>query len=295
MHQHRRASGVLRFSCRLASKHFPPQYFNSYRMALCPFPAHTLAIMDHRAGSPGALDTNSDKEYEEIDVKVVEAVYLADPGYFIFCSHGWAYHLWHQRYSELLGRTAIFVPRGLAFQIDCPVEEQSAAYHLVYARWYHTYLQAQRQEMIDFCKAFCVPRPDGKFEYRPGLTTALVQAQNFLNEGKPVQEAIDTVWAADWDGHLEEVFDEIFFVCDIKMASIAKELKLINDCECNNIIKVMTHSLADTLISQRTSRSWQCQNLRPCKSLWKRRPHAGLRMRRAIKDGRNWGTSDLTC
>ncbi len=129
------------------------------------------------------IDFTTGLPYEGIDDRLVEAVYLKDPGFFFLSHPGSVYHLWHVLVTTRLKRSTIHVPIGLAFEISCPSSKKAITHHYIYSRWFFGVFRHRTPEMHEFSCTFCTELPDGRYRFKRGLLNGLIEARMTILNG----------------------------------------------------------------------------------------------------------------
>jgi len=111
--------------------------------------------------------------------ELMEMTHLGDPGYCFLCRSGLAFVLYYRLLLRKTGKDTFFVPKGLAFEIDCTVAEAFATYKSIYDRWFHYFLSKNPQHLTAFRDTFCQLTWNG-WTYKPTVAHAVNSARDMM-------------------------------------------------------------------------------------------------------------------
>ncbi|KAK5148912.1 hypothetical protein LTR04_000328 [Oleoguttula sp. CCFEE 6159] len=116
------------------------------------------------------METRTDRLFEPIDDRIMEMIFLGDPGFFFMSWPGWMYYMWHSLRKG--PNKTLFVSEAQGFQISCQKSQQAATYQRTYQRWWDHH-NPMRPDMVDFRKKVLKRSQDGSLKLREHWETAL--------------------------------------------------------------------------------------------------------------------------
>lgn len=147
------------------------------------------------------LDPVANEHWEQTDERLVEAAYLADPGYFILTRHGCIYHFWHRSETFLRDQRTLFVHPHMAFKIDCRDAQRQPTYAYIYTRWYFTYfMKLPRPDLVRFAREHgLIIGEQCDFLGKAGLRLCIWHAREHFEETKDRETTETLLDELDWD------------------------------------------------------------------------------------------------
>ncbi|TKA66980.1 hypothetical protein B0A49_07154 [Cryomyces minteri] len=116
------------------------------------------------------METHTDRLFEPIDDRLMEMIFLGDPGFFFMSWPGWMYYMWHNLRKGL--NKTLFVSEAQGFQLSCQKAQQAATYQRTYQRWWDHH-NPMRPDMADFRVQILKRSQDESLKLREHWKTAL--------------------------------------------------------------------------------------------------------------------------
>ncbi|EON64475.1 hypothetical protein W97_03707 [Coniosporium apollinis CBS 100218] len=148
-----------------------------------------------------AIDPVTNEPFEQVHERLVEAAYIADPGYFVLTRHGCIYHFWHRSETFLRDQRTLFIHPNLAFKIDCRDPQRPATYAYIYTRWYFTYfMKLPWPDLVRFAREHgLITGEQCDFLGKPGLRLCIWHARQHFEETKDRKTTETLLDELDWD------------------------------------------------------------------------------------------------